>query len=427
MIIFWLIAGAMLLVALLYLAVSLLSRKDSIEVDRNEQNLLIAEERLQVVEAEYADSLISENEYHQLKAEIEKTLADELVQSAGKNRSRANAGAIGLAAVGIMLPLFGLAMYGLLGNPDFIQSGSNESRQAVAQHSPAAGAGTEGQSMDTLVDQLARKLQENPDNLEGWFLLGKSLMNLGRYGEAVKAFEIVSEKLPEPQSGVLLALANAVAMNQNGRIGGRPAELVQQALELDPQSVTGLWLAGMAAEEAGEHEQALAYWQKADPLLADDVQNRAELRNMMRAVAGKLGRTLVFDEAPAMQPEAAVVPKAAPAPGAAKSVRVKVSLSPEAQAQVSPDDTVFIFAKAVEGPPMPLAASRHQVKDLPVEVTLDDAMAMMPQMKMSAFDEVNVSAKVSSSGNAAVSEGDRNSSVVTVAFPAGDVVELIIQ
>lgn len=427
MIIFWLIAGAMLLVALLYLAVSMLSRKDSIEVDRNEQNLLIAEERLQVVEAEYADSLISENEYRQLKTEIEKTLADELVQSAGKNRSSANSGAIGLAAVGIMLPLFGLAMYGLLGNPDFIKSGTSAGTQAVAQHSPAGGTGTEGQSMDTLVDQLARKLQQDPDNLEGWFLFGKSLMSLGRYDEAVKAFEIVNEKLPEPQSGVLLALANAVAMNQNGRIVGRPAELVQQALEVDPQSVTGLWLAGMAAEEAGEHEQALAYWQKADPLLADDPQNRAELRNMMSAVAGKLGRTLVFDEAPAMQPEAAVVPKASPAPGAAKSVRVKVSLSPEAQAQASPDDTVFIFARAVEGPPMPLAASRHQVRDLPIEVTLDDAMAMMPQMKMSAFDAVNVSAKISSSGNATVSSGDRNSPVVTVAFPADDVVELIIQ
>lgn len=426
MITFWLIAGAMLLAALLYLAKSMLSRKDSIEVDRNEQNLLIAEERLQVVEAEYADSSISESEYLQLKGEIEKTLADELEQTPGKSRSSANAGAIGIAAVGIMLPLFGLAMYGLLGNPDFIKPGQGTSPPAVAQHSGAGGTGVEGQSLETLVSNLARKLQENPDNLEGWFLLGKSLMNLGRYDEAVKAFEIVSEKLPEPQAGVLLALANAVAMNQGGRIAGRPAELVQKALDIDPASVTALWLAGMAAEEAGELEQALDYWQKAEPLLAGD-PNQAELRGMMQSVADKLGRSLDLGEAPPAQAGAVTVPKASPAPAGETAVRVKVSLSPEAQAQVSPDDTVFIFARAVEGPPMPLAASRHQARELPVEVTLSDAMAMMPQMKLSAFDEVNVSAKVSASGNASVSDGDRNSRVVTVALPSDDVVELIIQ
>jgi cytochrome c-type biogenesis protein CcmH len=428
MITFWLIAGAMLLAALLYLAKSMLSRKESIEVDRNEQNLLIAEERLQVVEAEYADSSISEGEYQQLKAEIEKTLADELEQNPGKHRSSTNAGAIGIAAVGIMLPIFGLAMYGLLGNPDFIKPGQGGSpQQTVAQHSAAGNAAVEGQSLETLVSNLASKLRENPDNLEGWFLLGKSLMNLGRYDEAVKAFEIVNEKLPEPQAGVLLALANAVAMNQGGRIAGRPAELVQKALEIDPVSVTALWLAGMAAEEAGELEQALAYWQKAEPLLAEDSQNQAELRSMMQSVAERIGRSLDFSEAPVAHSEPVEMPKASPAPAGEKAVRVKVSLSPEAQAQVSPEDTVFIFARAVQGPPMPLAASRHQARELPIEITLSDAMAMMPQMKLSAFDEVNVSARVSASGNASVSEGDRNSRVVTVALPSDDVVELIIQ
>jgi cytochrome c-type biogenesis protein CcmH len=427
MITFWLIAGVMLLVALLLLARGLLSRKQSIEIDRNEQNLLIAEERLQVAETELADRKISESEYLQIKAEIEKTLADELAQETGTLSGSTSSGAIGTAVIGLLLPLFGLAMYGLLGNPDFIDTASPDKPVITQQHGQAAGE--EPQSFESLVESLAQKLEQDPDNLEGWFLLGRSLMSLGRYNEAMQAFEVVNSKLPEPQPGVLLALANAVAMSQEGRLEGRPAALVQQALVLDPQSTTALWLAGMAAEEAGDLESALRYWEQAEPLLADEPENLAELRGMMRAVAEKLGRTPGSDvSAVSQQPESFEVPKASPAPGeTAKQVRVRVSLSPEARAAVSPEDTVFIFARAVEGPPMPLAAARHRVRELPLELTLDDSMAMMPQMRISAFDEVNVTAKISVSGTADASPDDRSSEAMRVALPTTGVIELVIR
>ncbi|MDX1345074.1 MAG: c-type cytochrome biogenesis protein CcmI [Sedimenticolaceae bacterium] len=425
MITFWLIAGIMLLLALLLLARGLLSRKQSIEIDRNEQNLLIAEERLQVAEAEYADRTISESDYLQIKAEIEKTLADELGQETGRLHASSNSGAIGTAAIGVLLPLFGLAMYGLLGSPDFIDTGSRQNAVMTQQHTPATGE--EPQSFESMVESLAQKLEQDPDNLEGWFLLGRSLMSLGRYSEAVQAYEVVNEKLPEPQSGVLLALANAVAMSQEGRLEGRPAALVQEALALEPQNTTALWLAGMVAEEAGDPESALRYWEQAEPLLADDPENQAELRGMMRAVAEKLGRSPGPDASAAVQPDTFEVPKASPAPGDTKEVRVRVSLSPEARAAVSPEATVFIFARAVEGPPMPLAASRHRVSELPLELTLDDSMAMMPQMKISAFEEVSVTAKISMSGTADASPDDRSSEQMRVALPTSGVVELVIR
>lgn len=426
MITFWLIAGVMLLLALLLLARGLLSRKQSIEVDRNEQNLLIAEERLQVAETELAERTISESDYLQIKAEIEKTLADELSRETGTLSGSSNSGAIGTAVIGLLLPLFGLAMYGLLGSPDFIDDGSRQNAVIAQQHTRAAGE--EPQSFESLVESLAQKLEQDPDNLEGWFLLGRSLMSLGRYSEAVQAYEVVNSKLPEPQPGVLLALANAVSMSQEGRLEGRPAALVQEALSLDPQNPTALWLAGMAAEEAGELENALRYWEQAEPLLAEDPENQAELRGMMRAVADRLGRTTGSDASAAMQPGTFEVPKASPAPGdAAKEVRVRVSLSPEARAAVSPEATVFIFARAVEGPPMPLAAARYQARELPLEVTLDDSMAMMPQMKISAFEEVSVTAKISMSGTADASPDDRSSEQIRVALPTSGVVELVIR
>jgi cytochrome c-type biogenesis protein CcmH len=429
MITFWLIAGAMLLLALLLLARALLSRRDSIEVDRNEQNLLIAEERLQVAESEFADKQISENEYLQIKAEIEKTLADELAQQKGKRIGNSNAGAIGTAVIGLVLPLFGLAMYGLLGNPDFIDAPSRQNAVVTQQHGQATGE--QPQSFESMVESLANKLEQDPDNLEGWFLLGRSLMSLGRYAEAAQAFEVVNSKLPEPQAGVLLALANALAMAQEGRLGGRPATLVEQALEIEPRNTTALWMAGLIAEEQGDLENALRYWERAEPLLADDPENLAELRGMMREVADKLGRTISFDDStPNQQPETFEVPKASPAPSpgdTAKQVRVRVSLSEDALAAVSPEDTVFIFARAVSGPPMPLAAARHQVGELPLELTLDDSMAMMPQMKISTFDEVNVSAKISRSGSADASPDDRSSGIMRVQLPMTGVVELVIR
>jgi cytochrome c-type biogenesis protein CcmH len=427
MITFWLIAGVMLLLALLLLARGLLSRKQSIEIDRNEQNLLIAEERLQVAETELADRKISESEYLQIKSEIEKTLADELAQETGTFSGSTNSGAIGTAVIGLLLPLFGLAMYGLLGSPDFIDTAARQNATITEQHGQATGE--QPQSFESMVESLAQKLEQDPDNLEGWFLLGRSLMSLGRYSEAMQAFEVVNSKLPEPQPGVLLALANAVAMSQEGRLEGRPAALVQQALVLDPQSTTALWLAGMAAEEAGQLESALRYWEQAEPLLADEPENLAELRDMMRAVAEKLGRTPASDvSAVRQQPETFEVPKASPAPGdTVKQVRVRVSLSPEAGVAVSPEDTVFIFARAVEGPPMPLAAARYQVRELPLELTLDDSMAMMPQMRISAFDEINVTAKISMSGTADASPDDRSSDVMRVALPTTGVIELVIR
>ena len=426
MITFWLTAGIMLLLALLLLARGLLSRKQSIQIDRNEQNLLIAEERLQVAEAEFADRTISESDYLQIKAEIEKTLADELGQETGTLHASSNPGAIGTAAIGILLPLFGLGMYGLLGSPDFIDTGSRQNAVLTQQHTQATGE--EPQSFESMVESLAQKLEQDPDNLEGWFLLGRSLMSLGRYSEAVQAYEVVEDKLPEPQPGVLLALANAVAMSQEGRLEGRPAALVQEALALDPQNTTALWLAGMVAEEAGELESALRYWEQAEPLLADDPENRTELQGMMRAAAEKLGRAPDSDASAAMQPETFEVPKASPAPGdAVKEVRVRVSLSPEARSAVSPEATVFIFARAVEGPPMPLAAARYQVRELPLELTLDDSLAMMPQMKISAFEEVSVTAKISMSGTADASPDDRNSEQIRVALPTSGVVELVIR
>jgi cytochrome c-type biogenesis protein CcmH len=417
----------MLLVALAGLAWPLLRKPGGDGIDRNQQNLEIARERLSELEAENRAAEISDEEFQQVKTEVEKTLADELQSEGSEQKSSATSGALGIAAIGVLLPVLTLGLYFAIGSPRLING-------ATAQQQAESGHGEDGgqQSVEQMVQNLAERLKQEPENAEGWFLLGRSLMSMGKYSDAVKAFEVV-DKLQPDNPPVMLALANAVAMAQNGKIGGRPEHLVNRALELDPTSTTALWLAGIAAEERGDYKLALQHWGKAEPTLKPSDQQ--ELRARMQAAATKAGVKLDFAQ-PQMQPpplpqiasQAQPQPRAQPRsqpPGTA-AIKVRVSLDPALAGKLSPEDTVFVFAKALNGPPMPLAASRHKVKELPLEVILDDSMAMTPQSRLSSAEQVTISAKISASGNATPQGSDFISAAVTVSSDTKEEVTLVI-
>ena len=415
---FWIVTAIMLLVALAGLAWPLLRKTGSDGIDRNQQNLEIARERLSELEAENKAAEISDEEFQQVKTEVEKTLADELQSEGLEQKSSATAGALGLAAIGVLLPVLTLGLYFAIGSPQLI-NGATALQQAAGGHGEG-GAGQ--QSVEQMVQSLAERLKQEPENAEGWFLLGRSLMSMGKYDDAVKAFEVV-DKLQPDNPPVMLALANAAAMAQNGKIGGRPEELVNRALALDPTSTTALWLAGIAAEERGDYKLALEHWGKAEPTLKP--ADRQELRARMQVAADKAGVKLDFEQ-PQTQPQP--LPQIQPqsqAPGKA-AIKVRVSLDPALAGKLSGEDTVFVFAKALNGPPMPLAASRHKVKELPLEVILDDSMAMTPQSKLSSADRVTISAKISASGTASPQGSDYVSETATVSSDSKDEVTLVI-
>jgi cytochrome c-type biogenesis protein CcmH len=423
---FWIVTALMLLAALAGLAWPLLRKTSGVGIDRNQQNLEIARERLSELEAENKAAEISDEEFQQVKTEVEKTLADELQSEGTEQKSSATAGALGVAAIGVLLPVLTLGLYFAIGSPQLI-NGATAQQQAASGHGEAEGQ----QSVEQMVQSLAERLKQEPENAEGWFLLGRSLMSMGKYGDAVKAFEVV-DKLQPDNPPVMLALANAVAMAQNGKIGGRPEHLVNRALELDPTSTTALWLAGIAAEERGDYKLALLHWGKAEPTLKPADQQ--ELRSRMQAAATKAGVKLEFAQsqmqpAPLPQiasPQAQPQSQSQPQTPAKVAIRVKVSLDPVLTGVFSAEDTVFVFAKAANGSPMPLAASRHKVKELPLEVTLDDSMAMTPQAKLSSAGQVTISAKISASGTATPQGSDFISETVTVSSGTKEEVTLVI-
>lgn len=180
--------------------------------------------------------------------------------------------------------------------------------------------------------------------------------------------------------------------------------MLEQALVLDPNNITALALTGSIGMERGDYVMALVNWQKLygflQPGSPDAQQFKGSIqraRDLLAAQPGgkqKLAK-LPFEEAPQ---------QVAASPAAA--ITGKVTLSKALAGKASPDDTVFILARAAQGPKMPLAVFRKQVKDLPMEFTLDDSMAMRPEMKLSGFDQVVVVARISKSGTPMSQSGD---------------------
>jgi cytochrome c-type biogenesis protein CcmH len=255
-------------------------------------------------------------------------------------------------------------------------------------------------------------------------MLARSYMRLGRMPDALPAFAKAVQLRGEDPS-LLADYADALAVSNDRKLEGEPLKLIERALKLDPKHQKSLALAGTAAFDRKDFAGAVRYWEQ----LVQTAPPESPLVPQVQAAiaeARQLGGL-----APAAGAGAGAAAAAAPTPPpavagtAAAALRGTVRLSPALAKQVSPDDTVFIFARAAEGPRMPLAILRKQVRDLPLEFSLDDSLAMSPAMKLSQFARVVVGARVSKSGQVNGTPGDLTGLSATVANDArGVVVEI---
>jgi cytochrome c-type biogenesis protein CcmH len=261
-----------------------------------------------------------------------------------------------------------------------------------------------------MVSALAERLKAQPDDAEGWLMLGRSYTVLGRYRDAATALRRAQSLLPgNPE--VLTDLADVVGMAQGKRLSGEPARLVQQALDINPRHVKALALAGSVSFEARDYGAARQYWQR---LLAEVPADSPVALSFRGSI----------NEASALESGRASTTAVAAAP-AATTVRGRVEVSAELASRLAPGDTLFVFARAEQGPRMPLAILRRNLPALPFEFALDDSMAMSPDLKLSGFARVIVSARVSRSGNATPQGGDLVGQSVAVA-PGAEGLRLVI-
>jgi len=294
--------------------------------------------------------------------------------------------------VAVAIPLVALTVYFVNGNLRALD--------ARVAHSPDAA------QIEAMVARLAARMRENPDDAQGWKLLGRSYTVMGRFDDAVQAYAKAAQL--EPRDPQLLAdFADALAMTRGQNLEGEPLRLVERALEIDPGNLKALALAGTAAYERKDYAKAAELWGRMLPLVppdSEDARMIAQNVEEARKLAG-IG-------------SAEKIPKH---PG----VRGVVTLSPGLKKTVKPDDPVFVFARAVAGPPMPLAVLRAKAGQLPLSFALDDSMAMAQGLRVSAFARVVVTARVAKSGGAKPAPGDLEGASKPVANDAAGVTVVI--
>lgn len=394
MILFWTLCAVLLLIAILFVVLPLWRKSSSNnDVLRDAANLGILRDQSSELEVDLRNGLLTQDAYDQGKRELQARLIEEVktteLTPVKAPRNPAKTMAIALA---VALPLFTIPLYLAIGN----------TKALLPQDQQNAAVGDSIVTTEEGLKDLVNELKSKPENPNGWYKLARSYIEMKRYEEGAKAYEELVKLVPD-EAQLWANYADVYAMSHGRTLQNEEvAKLLEQALALDPNNITALALSGSAGMERKDYVVALTNWQKLYGFLQPTSQDAQRFkvsiqraRDLLAAEPGgkkKLAQ-LPFNEAP-QQPAAR--PQMAANPAAA--VTGKVTLSKALAGKASPDDTVFILARAAQGPPMPLAVFRKQVKDLPMEFTLDDSMAMRPEMKLSGFPQVVVVARISKSG-----------------------------
>lgn len=309
--------------------------------------------------------------------------------------------------------VFGLLGYAWRGNFDGLRVGPGDSGPVAAAGEGGNGHAVSNEQIQAMVDKLAERLKERPDDADGWAMLGRSYAALNRPADALAAYRKVAELRPK-DAQALADLADGLAVANNRSLEGEPERLIMEAVKLDPRNVKALALAGTVAFNRNDFKGAAGYWQQA----VDASEPNSEFaRQLQVAVDEARNRAAPGGSAAAPAPATAEAVKPAPTAAGGAAVAGRVVLAKSVQDKVAPGDTLFIFARASAGPKMPLAILKKQAGDLPVDFMLDDSLAMSPAAKLSSAGQVVVGARISKSGNAMAQPGDLQ--VLSAPVPLG--------
>lgn len=340
-------------------------------------NLEATRQQIRDIKKDYEDDLIAQDQLNPIRNEAENTLLMEM-QARQRPEHAAKSSRfhrITALVLSLMIPVSALLIYLSVGTPAALMQTAEDTAQP---------------SMEQLIARLEQRLAENPGDEEGWLVLAQTNMMMRRFDQAVVAMERLYE-LDGDSPDVLARYADSLVMANNGIFTPKAGELIEQALRLDPSHLHGLWLAGVQAFEAQDFDLAVGFFQKARVHITDP-ENLVQIDELIRTAEQSMSADAGIREN---------IP-----PQDAAMVEVSVSLSPGLQEKAEAGQTLFVIASAADGPPMPLAVSRHTVAELPLQVSLDDSMAMMQNLKLSGFEQVVIRARISGSGQPLAQPGD---------------------
>lgn len=366
MIDFWLAAGLLLLIALSFLLIPVLrGRRAQREEDRTALNVALYQERVAELQTQQTEGVLDAAQLDSGRAEAAREL---LADTEGVEKPRES-------RLGKPLPLLAAFLVPVLGVALYLHYGASDKVELTREFSQPPV------SMEDMTRRLERAAAAQPDSPEGLYFLGRAYMAQDRSADAAKIFER-TVALAGRQPELLGQWAQAQYFADNKQWSPKVQALTDEALKLDPKEVTSLGLLGIAAFEGQRYQEAIDYWNRLLAQLPPDDNSRAALQGGIDRAAEKLKES-----------GGSVAPVKAE-----KQMQVRVDLAADVKAKALSTDSVFIFARAVKGPPAPLAAKRVTVADLPITVELGDSDAMMPQLKLSNFPEVQLVARISRAG-----------------------------
>ncbi len=376
---FGLVAALLVLITMATILLPLLRRKDDgMVIERGASNLQLLREQLSEIDADLRSGVLSADQYENARVDLERRVLDESQQAIGPTSSAP----IGRrwrtpVVIGLFVPVCAALLYVYLGSFDGLDVEAYTQKQAAA---------ITPEQVVSMTRQLAQRLEKEPDDVEGWMMLGRSYMVLQQYPDSARAWQRAATLAPDNAS-ILTNYAEAIALASQGNFDGEAAHVLARALDIDPTHSKALALSGGAAYGRGEYRTAIDYWQRLLLLGGDDEELSAALMTGIAKAQERLN-------------EGTEIAKAS------GSMRGVVSLSPQMSASAKSGDTVFIFVRAADGPRMPLAVARVTVDELPYDFYLDDSMAMVPDKKISDFQQLVVGARVSGTGTAGRTSGD---------------------
>ncbi|MCD5992886.1 c-type cytochrome biogenesis protein CcmI [Pseudomonas sp. CDFA 602] len=369
MIDFWMATGLLLLVALSFLLIPVLrGQQAQREEDRTALNVALYQERLAELQGQQEEGVLSAVQLQSGRAEAAREL---LADTEGADQVRAaRLGKPALVLAAVLVPVLGMAVYLHLGASDRVEL-SREFAQPPA-------------SLADMTQRLERSVQAQPDSTENLYFLARSYMAQNRPADAAAMFER-AVALAGRQPELLGQWAQAVYFASGKHFTAQVQTLTDEALKADPIEVTSLGLLGIAAFETKRYQAAVDYWTRLLAALPAQDASRSALEGGIAHAREQLAAS------------------GGPAP-VKPALRVRVDLDPGLRGRVRPQDSVFIFARAVDGPAAPLAVKRITVAELPADIELSDSDAMMPQLKLSKFAQVQLVARVSRAGQPTTGE-----------------------
>ena len=396
MVTFWLVVIGLILLGLVFVLLPLLKTKNTTAyVSREDVNKAIYAGKVEELQADLERNLLDKEEYEHALADLQQTLLqDAQVEEVKPLRSGSNK--LITLVVTIALPIVALLTYQQVSTGSYTND--------VSQQQVAA---SQAQSIENSIAILEQKLKEKPDNVEGWTMLGQSYFVIQRYADAkaayLKALNLANQADPE----LLVLTAEASAFSNSEIFNDYEKSLLAKALSINPNHERALWYAGYAAYTTSEFPVAVNHWQKLLTLVpVERPEVKASLMQFLNSAREKAG----------LQPLDNTAQVAEESASEQRTIEVSVQLNESVNQNASSSDTLFIYARALEGPKMPLSLARLTVANLPAKVTLSKEMAMMPSMDIDTFEKVEVIARISKSGQAITQKGDLVSSPVVVDF-----------